>query len=150
MAAPSTSSKKAAKDTAGTGAAGSGKSKKKFAEDAGIAHLLSLSNSITDAKSQLLEQRIHDKKQKVQAHQLKKQQDAQRKKEKATAVKPEARAKTKAEIKASLKAQKRDKAKLRKEKRKERAQLEQGDAASAPAKAKAEKKPRKSVSFALA
>ncbi|SPO26546.1 uncharacterized protein UTRI_04135 [Ustilago trichophora] len=131
-------------------APGPGKQKKKFAEDSGIAHLLSLSQSITDAKSELDHKRIEDKKVKVKAHQLKKQQSAERKKEKSTAtIRPEARAKSKAEIKAELKAQKRDKAKLRKEKRKERAQLD-GNDNNAGVKAKTDKKQRKSVSFALA
>ncbi|SJX63588.1 uncharacterized protein SRS1_14341 [Sporisorium reilianum f. sp. reilianum] len=120
-----------------------GKQKKKFAEDAGIAHLLSLSQSITDAKSQLHQTRIDTTKSKIQAQQLKKQQDAQRKKERSTAdTSKQLKAKSKAEIKAGLKAQQREKAKLRKEKRKAEGKKDE--------QKQEQKKPRKSVSFALA
>ncbi|TKY85348.1 hypothetical protein EX895_005510 [Sporisorium graminicola] len=122
-----------------------GKQKKKFAEDSGIAHLLSLSQSITDAKSQLHQTRIDTTKSKIQAQKLKKQQDAQRKKERSTTeASNQLKAKSKAEIKAGLKAQQREKAKLRKEKRKAESKIKE------EGKAKDDKKPRKSVSFALA
>ncbi|CDW97170.1 hypothetical protein [Sporisorium scitamineum] len=86
----------------------SGKQKKKFAEDSGLAHLLSLSQSITDAKSQLYQTRIDSTKSKIQAQQLKKQQDAQRKKERSTSdASKQLKAKSKAEIKTGLKAQQR-------------------------------------------
>ena len=121
------------------------KNKSKFAEDAGISHLLSLSQSITDATSQLHKSRIDTTKSKIQARRLKKQSDAQRKNDKSTAdANKLVKAKTKAEIKAALKAQQREKAKLRKDKRKSNAAHNTDQAAKTP------NKPRKSVSFALA
>lgn len=141
-------------------ASGPGKQKKTFPEEAGLAHLLSLSQSITQAKSEQDHQKIAHKREKIQSHQLKKQQLLEKKKkDKSSIVRPDAvKVKSKAEIKASLKAQKREKTKLRKEKRKERvagdnvpaADGGEGSDAEEGGKGKEKKKKlRKSVSFAL-
>jgi hypothetical protein len=128
-------------------APGPGKQAKKFAEDAGISHLLELSQAITNAKDQTLSKRIEHTKQKAHEQQLKKQSLAQRKRDKQSTQSSDTKAKSKAEIKAALKSSKREKAKARKEARKQRA-AEAKQSPTAPNKT--ENKTRKSVSFALA
>lgn len=126
---------------------GPGKQKKSFPEESGLSHLLSLSQSITDAKSATLDKRIEDKKRTVQLARLKKKEDADRKKEKSS-VSVVGKAKSKGEIKKELKKQLREKTRVRRENRKrERAAVE----TPAVQEGKGEKrKVRKSVSFALA
>lgn len=117
--------------------------KKKFAEDNGLAHLLSLSQSITDAKTESLNARIEKNKSRLAAVQQKKKQEQARKQEKTGTMKDVHRAKTKAEIKKDLKASQRDRAKKRKENRKKEHKVaEQG---SIPEQTTM----KKSVSFAL-
>lgn len=120
-------------------APGPGKQKKVFPESNGVSHLLQLSNAITGAKSETLEKKVEHNKLKVQARQLKKQQDSQSKKHKATARNTDARIQSKADIKAALKSQKREKSKARKEARKQRS----SDQPEIP------QQPRKSVAFQL-
>ncbi|GAK64642.1 uncharacterized protein PAN0_006d2856 [Moesziomyces antarcticus] len=130
-----------------TPAPGPGKQSKKFAEDAGISHLLELSQAITNAKDETLSKRIEHTKQKAREQQLKKQSLVERKKAKQATQSTEAKAKSKAEIKAALKSNKREKAKARKDARKQRA-ADAKESTTSPKKT--EKKTRKSVSFALA
>lgn len=124
--------------------------RKKFAEESGLDHLLSLSHSITDAQSQLHQHRIDSKKDKLQALKLKKQDEKERRTQKASTNKDGGvvqKVKSKAEIKAGLKVQAREKARARKERRK----LQGGkDAAEQKVKGEGEKNKKKRVSFAIA
>ena len=122
-------------------AGGPGKQGKKFAEDAGISHLLELGQAITQAKDESLSKRIEHSKLKAQAHQLKKQ-SAQRNKTKPSTNTTDIKPKSKAEIKAALKSEARQKAKARKEARKQKL------AQSKESKTDSTTKPKKSVSFA--
>ncbi|GAC99220.1 hypothetical protein PHSY_006820 [Pseudozyma hubeiensis SY62] len=120
--------------------------RKKFAEESGLSHLLSLSHSITDAQSQLHQHRIDSKKNQLQAIKLKKQDEKDRRSQKASTQDVVGKkVKSKAEIKAGLKVQAREKARLRKERRKL-----QGGKEAAEQKVKDEGGKKKRVSFAIA
>ena len=119
--------------------------KRKFAEERGVAHLLSLSQSIADAESQRQHDRIQATKAKMQAEHDKKLGQCQREKADASVARDRvAKPKSKAQIKAALKAQLRQKARRRKDRRK---QLKSSDTQQDPL---SPNKHKKSVSFALA
>lgn len=134
--------------------------RKKFAEDSGLSHLLSLTESIVSAKTVFQTKQIQQKKSQVTAIQQKKREDAQRRKEKST-LQPGAKGggalagkvKSKAEIKMELKKALRGKAKARKEARRARENMVDGavqaETVGEKGKGQGQKGARKSVSFAF-
>ncbi|SNX84885.1 uncharacterized protein MEPE_03594 [Melanopsichium pennsylvanicum] len=145
---------------------GPGKHKKFFPESQGISHLVALSQSITNAKSDQLDKRIQQRKAQLEAFQSKKVQSIHTKNPNTTTlakpttltslnrIKP---ANIKAHIKAELKTNLRQKAKIRKNQRKQSSIAHNKTDINnintfhihSSSKQKPQSKPTKSVSFAL-